>query len=235
MAKVGRMVKETSVQEIATNLSERPNFFITAVNRLPAAETDAFRQKLFASQARLLMIKRTLGLRAFEPLKISGLSELLEGSIGIILSGDDPLLVAKTIAEFRKAHEEQLMVRGAVIDGQLLDQARVQQLAELPPKPMLLAYVVATIESPMADVIFTIERLIGDLAWLAEQVASKKPLPAASSAAEGSAAQAGLPASQPEGQAGVEPVKSAETASGPAAAAEGQPPAPPPAEGQQTS
>ena len=73
MAKVGRMVKETSVQEIATNLSERPNFFITAVNRLPAAETDAFRQKLFASQARLLMIKRTLGLRAFEPLKISGL------------------------------------------------------------------------------------------------------------------------------------------------------------------
>ena len=175
MAKVGRMVKESSAAEVSNRLAEQPNFFVTSINRLPAAEADAFRQKLFASHARLLMVKRRLGQRAIEPLKISGLAELLAGSIALVFAGEDPLVTAKLIVEFRKTREEQLLVRGAVIDGQLLDKSRVEQLAQLPSKPVLLAQVVATIEAPISDVIFTIERLLGDIAWLAEQVAAAKP------------------------------------------------------------
>ena len=181
MAQVGRMVKEASIQEFSVRLSERPNFFVTAVNRLPAAETDNLRQKLHASHSRLVVIKRSLGLRALEQLKIPGLENLLDGSVGFVLSGEDILQTAKLIVEFHKKHEEQLTVRGAVIDGQLLDTSRVEELAQLPPKPMLLAQVVATIESPIIDVIFTLERLIGDLSWVVEQVAAGRGSPNAES------------------------------------------------------
>ena len=196
MAKVGRMVKESSVAEVADRLAQSPNFFVTAVNRLPADETDAFRQKLFASRARLVIVKRRLGQRAVEPLKIAGLAELLEGSICLVLVGDDPLATAKLIVEFRKSREERLLVRGGVIDGQLLDTARVEQLAQLPPKPVLLAQVLAIIESPLADVIFTIERLIGDIAWLAEQVAASRPLPATKDAGQAGATPTAAPAAE---------------------------------------
>ena len=175
MAKVGRLVKESTVQEVGAQLSERPNFFVTEVNKLPASEADALRQKLFASQAHLVVVKRRLGQRALEPLNIAGLAELLEGSVGLVLSGGVTLQTAKLIVEFRKTHEDRLTVRGAVIDGLLLDQRYVEQLAQLPPKPVLLAQLVATIESPIADLIFTVERLIGDLAWTIEQAAAKKP------------------------------------------------------------
>ena len=175
MAKVGRLVKESSVQEVSTHLSEQPDFFITGVNRLPAAEADALRQKLYASRAHLVVVKRRLGRRAVQPLNIAGLAELLEGSVGLVLSGGDTLQTAKLIVEFRKAHENRLTVHGAVIDGQLFDQQRVEYLAQLPPKPMLLAQVVATIEAPIAHLIVTIEQLIGDLAWTVEQMAAKKP------------------------------------------------------------
>ena len=177
MARVGRMVKEAGVEELSTALSSRPNFFIAGVNRLPASDADAFRKQLVASQARLVVVKRRLGQRAVERLKIDGLLSLFEGSVGLVLSGGDPLLTAKLMVDFRKAHEERLSVRGAVIDGQLLDAARVEELAQLPPKPMLLAQVVMTLESPLADVIFTLERLIGDIAWLAEQAAAATPPP----------------------------------------------------------
>jgi len=189
MAKVGRMVKEVSVEELCTQLAERPNFFVTAVIRLPAPAADLLRQRLSTSQARLVVVKRRLGLRAAERLKISGLADLLEGSVGLVLSGEDPLVTAKLIVGFRKDHEEALAVRGAVIDGRLLDPAHVEELAQLPPKPMLLVQLVATIESPMADVIFTLERLIGDVAWLAEQAAAKKPAeaPQAAPPTQGSA------------------------------------------------
>ena len=222
MAKVGRMVKESSVSEVSNRLAESPNFFVTAVNRLPAADTDAFRQKLFASHARLLMVKRRLGQRVVEPLKITGLAELLEGSICLVLVGDDPLATAKLIIEFRKSREEQLLVRGGVIDGQLLDTTRVEQLAALPPKPVLLAQVVATLEAPIADVIFTIERLIGDIAWLAEQIAAAKPLPPPATQIEG---RAGAP--KDAGQAGAAAAPAPEPQ---AEAPKAETQAPPPAE-----
>ena len=176
MASVGRLVKESILKELSTELSGRPNFFVTALGRMPASEADALRLKLYTtSKAKVITIQRRLGLRALEPLKLDGLTQLLEGSVALVLPGDDALPAAKLIVDFVKTHEGQLAVRGAVIDGQLLDKSRVEQLANLPPKGVLLAQVVATIEAPLADVVFTLERLIGDVAWTAEQAAAKKP------------------------------------------------------------
>ncbi|MBI2105172.1 MAG: 50S ribosomal protein L10 [Candidatus Omnitrophica bacterium] len=215
MARVGRMVKEAGVEELSTALSSRPNFFVAGVNRLPASDADAFRKQLSGSQARLVVVKRRLGRRAVERLKIDGLANLFEGSVGIVLAGDDALLAAKLLVEFRKAHEERLSVRGGVIDGQLLDPARVEELAQLPPKPVLLAQVVLTLESPLADVIFTLERLIGDIAWLAEQAAAAKPLPAANDAGQaGAAPQAGAEA-KPADTAQAPPPDTSTTQEGP--------------------
>lgn len=173
MASVGRMVKDAIVDELSTELTKRPNFFVTALGRLPASAADAFRRKLSTSQAHLLMVNRRLGRRALEPLNIAGLQELLEGSVGLVLAGGDVLPIAKLIVEFRKSHEEQVAVKGAVIDGRLLDPSTVEALANLPPKPVLLAQVVATIESPIADLIGTIEQLLGDVTWIVEQAARR--------------------------------------------------------------
>ena len=173
MASVGRLVKESILNELSTELSRCSNFFVTALGRMPASEADALRHKLYMSKAKLVVIQRRLGQRALEPLKIAGLNQMLEGSVALVLPSDDALPTAKLIVEFIKAHEGQLAVRGAVIDGQWLDRPRVEQLASLPPKGVLLAQVAATIESPLVDVIFILERLIGDVAWLAEQAAAK--------------------------------------------------------------
>ena len=196
MANVGRLVKETAVKELSDRLSQRPDFLVASVNRLTAGEADSLRQKLFASQARLVMIKRTFGKRMLDQRNLAAVAELFEGSVGIVLPGEEILPAAKILVDFIKTREEKLAVRGGFIDGMLLDKTRVEQLASLPPKPVLLAQVVATIESPLADVIFTLERLIGDLIWAADQAAEKKPLPAA--VTEG---QAGAPAAPPEAKA----------------------------------
>jgi large subunit ribosomal protein L10 len=207
MAKIGRLVKECSIEEISARLAQRPNFFVTTINRLPVVETDVFRRKLFTVNSSLLMVKRRLGQRAIEPLRIAGLTDLLEGSVGFILAGDDILLTAKHLVEFRKAHEEQLLVRGAVIDGQLLSQEVVEQLAQLPPRPILLAQVVATLEAPIADLALTIERLLGETIWVTEQLAVKTPAEpspastpeaAAGSADSGDKSQTSAPTTDPE-------------------------------------
>jgi large subunit ribosomal protein L10 len=175
MAKVGRLLKEEMVEELTKRLSAQPNLFVTRVSRLTAPDADALRQKLHASRAEFVLIKQRIGTRALQSLKLDGVNELFEGSVGLVLPEDDVLPVAKLIVDFIKSHENQLAVRGAYIDGQVLDKSRVETLASLPPKPVLLAQVVLTIESPLADLIFTVERLIGDLAYVVEQMAAKQP------------------------------------------------------------
>ena len=179
MPNVGRLVKETAVKELSDRLSQRPDFLVASVNRLTAGEADSLRQKLFVSQARLVMIKRTLGKRMLEQRNLASVTELFDGSVGIVLPGEEVLPAAKILVEFIKTREEKLSVLGGFIDGLLLDKTHVEQLASLPPKPVLLAQVLATIEAPIASVIFTLERLIGDLIWAADQAAEKKPAPAA--------------------------------------------------------
>jgi len=140
--------------------------------------------------------------------KLSAVTELFEGSVGIVLPGEEILPAAKILVEFIKTREEKLAVRGGFIDGMLLDKQRVEQLASLPPKPVLLAQVVATIEAPIADVIFTLERLIGDLIWAADQAAEKKPATEA-----GTPPQAGSPREVPN-TVGVRPTEPGTPAEG---------------------
>lgn len=207
MAKVGQLVKESTTSEISARLGERPNFFIASVNRLSSPDTDLLRRQLFGLQARLLMVKRRLGRRTLDGLKVAGLPELLEGTVGIVLAADDVAATAKLLVDFRKGHEEQLTLRGGLIDGQLLDKVRIEALAQLPPKPVLLAQVLGTIEAPLADVIFTIERLIGDVAWLAEQAAAQKPAAAAAAEPAPAAAQSQETPQAPPAQSETEPPK----------------------------
>ena len=199
MAKVGQYVKESLVKELSEQLTARPNFLVASLTRLNAADTDSLRKKLFNSHARLVMIKRKLGQRAVAQFKLADLSKVFEGSIGVIVAESDVLSVAKEVVAFAKGREERIVVRGGLVDGLVLDKKAVEHLASLPSKPQLLAEVLGTIEAPLADVIFTIERLIGDLAWVAEQASAKTPAtepgtpPAAGSAKEVSQAEGPRP------------------------------------------
>ena len=220
MAKVGRMVKEASVAELSSRLFERPNFFVTSISRLQAADADSLRQKLFGAQGRLVLVKRRLGQRALQALNIAGLDTLVDGSVGVVLSGEDVLLTAKVLMEFHKGREEQLAVRGAVIDGQLLDPRRVKELADLPAKPILLVRVIGTVEAPIANVITTVERLIGDIIRGIDQLVIKRAAeapaapPAAVPPAEAALAAETAPDAPPSAHAPTSEAPGAAPASG---------------------
>jgi large subunit ribosomal protein L10 len=179
MATAGRAVKEQMVTEVSNRLKERPTFIVTNVGRLPGSKTDALRKQLRMADARLLVLSHRLGLRSLEPLKLGDLEPLFEGSVGLVLPSDDLAPTAKVIVEFIKANQDLLVIRGALLDGQVLDAKRVEQLASLPPKPVLRAHVLAAIEGPLAQLISVVEQLIGDVAWVTEQAAAKAPKPAA--------------------------------------------------------
>lgn len=174
MAQVGRLAKESMVQELAAQLKARPNVFVAGVGRLSAVEADTLRKQLHGMQARVLMIKRRLGLQGLAALKINGgISQLLDGSVALVFPGEDLIPAAKLLAEFAKHDQQRLTVRGGLVDGQLLDARQFEEFAHLPSRPRLIAQLIGVMESPLADVVFTVERVLGDVAWILEEASQK--------------------------------------------------------------
>lgn len=178
MPQVGRLVKDMMVQELAGQLKACPNFFVAGVGRLSATDADRLRKRLAAMHARMLMVKRTLGLQGLTAMKIDGgVNRLVEGSIAFVFPGEDLIPAAKLLADFAKQEQEKLNVRGGLVDGQLLDPHQFNELANLPTRPQLMAQLIGVLESPLADVVFTLERILGDVAWVLEEASkSVKPV-----------------------------------------------------------
>lgn len=184
MAKVGRLVKESLLKELSDQLSEQPNFFLASVERLHAVEADTLRKQLRNAKSRLVMVKRRLGLRGVAGLSQGELAALLTGSVGFVLSGDEAIPVAKILVGFAKTNEGKFIIRGGWVDGQLLNETRVAELASLPPKPQLIAQLIGVLESPITDVIFTIEQLLSEPAWVLEEAGKKASAPPSEPAAQ---------------------------------------------------
>ena len=178
MPKVGRLVKEVMVQELTSQLRARQNFFVAGIGRLSATEADTLRKRLQGMQARMLMVKRTIGLQGLTALKIDGgVTRMLEGSVALVFPGEDMVPAAKLLADFAKQEQEKLTIRGGLVDGRVLDVRQFTELAGLPPKPQLMAQLVGILEFPLADVVFTLERVLGELPWVLEEAAKKQTQP----------------------------------------------------------
>ncbi len=105
----------------------------------------------------------------------------------LVLTEEDAGPAAKILAQFAKSKEGKLAVRGGWVEGRLLNAAGMDELASLPPKLQLLAQLIGTLESPITELIFTIEGVCSDVVWVLEE-ASKKT---GSTGATGSTAQEG--------------------------------------------
>ena len=168
------MVKDLMVRELDAALGERASFLVTSIDRLEASEADGLRKQLHGVQARLLMVKRTLALREFSSRKLDYADDFVAGSVAFVIPGEDIVPAAKLLVDFAKANENKLTVRGGWVEGQVLTGKRVEELANLPPKPQLIAQLIGSLEAPITQLVFSVEAVLNEVAWVLEEAAKQK-------------------------------------------------------------
>ena len=119
---------------------------------LTAGQFDAFRSAVRAVDGRCRVAKNRLAKRAIEGTTYAHLEALLEGPTALILGFDDPVAIAKATVKFA-GDVEALEIRGAVLDGAALPPAEVKALADLPPRDVLLAQVLAVMQAPATHLV----------------------------------------------------------------------------------
>mgnify|MGYP000001810952 CR=1 FL=1 len=84
------------------------------------------------------VVKNTMLRIAANEAGIEGLEPVLEKNTAIAVAPEDPVAVAKIICDFAKENKA-LTIKAGVLDGQVIDEAAIKALAELPPKEVLIA------------------------------------------------------------------------------------------------
>lgn len=139
--------KEETVAELEELLKDR-DIIITDYRGLTVAELREIRQALREQSVDYKVVKNTLMKIAADKLDLKDLYEFLEGPSAIAFGGEDPVQVSKTILNFAKTHKA-LEVKGGLLEGKAVNQDQLKALAALPPKEVLIAQLLGTLQAPI--------------------------------------------------------------------------------------
>ena len=147
-----KLEREQMINEISQKISDIDYFFVTDYMGLDANELNELRKKLYNAKTNYLVLKNTMGMRALKKSKIKSLSEFITGPSSIAYTNEDPVATSKVLVDFAKDHEA-LKIRGGLLKDKILDSAKIEELAALPPKEVLLAQVIGAINAPLSGLV----------------------------------------------------------------------------------
>jgi len=169
----GKLTKEKMVKELLSDMKERPNFIITNYMGSSVSDLENIRKSLRVSSASYVVVKNSILNVVLDELKINGVKDLVDGGVGVSLSGDDVIATTKVLVNFSKTHEK-FQIKGAYIDGKLLGADRIKEIAGLPSKEVLLAMVVGGIKAPITGFVMVLGGVLRKFVYVIDAVKNKK-------------------------------------------------------------
>lgn len=150
-------VKDTIITELGEKLKQYPHFYLVDVTGLNAEDTSNLRRKCFKSEIKMVVVKNTLLLKAFEASEVDyeGLYSALTGNTAVLFSE-----VANTPAKLLKDYTKQGIpaLKAAYAEESIFVGAdKLDELAALKSKNELIADVVALLQSPAKNVVSALQ------------------------------------------------------------------------------
>ena len=145
------------VQELKEQLERSTITFSADYTRTTVNQMTELRRAMRAGGIDFTVVKNTLMYLAADEAGKPQVKEIVQGPSAVAFGYDDPAAAAKTLADYARANANSFSIRGAVMgDGAALGPEGVTRLATLPPKPVMLATLLAQMQAPMS-------RLVGAL------------------------------------------------------------------------
>jgi large subunit ribosomal protein L10 len=185
-----RKEQKTAVVENLSGAFRKATIAIVSEYRgMSVAETTEMRRKLRAVRGELKVAKNTLIRRALKDTGYASLEDKLGGPVGLIISTEDPVELAKTVVGFRDLGDK-FKLRGGVVDGAPVTVEQIQALATLPPKEVILAQLLGLLNAPATQLVRLLNEPGSQLVRLLDAIGKKNGEGAAAAAPAAPASEA---------------------------------------------
>lgn len=158
--------KQIMIDALLERLNQSPFLLVADYTGMTVPQFSELRKRLRGNGATFNVAKNTFVRRAAAgasmPDTITG---ILGGQTAVVTGDTDVCGVAKTIKAFHKEFNRPV-IRGGVLDGNVLGAEQVQALADLPPKEVLQAQLLGLLQEPARRMVTVLNEPLASLARL---------------------------------------------------------------------
>jgi len=158
--------KEYIIAEILERINSSPFLLVTDYTGMDVPQFAELRNRLRETGAVYHVAKNSFVKRAAaEAGYPEGIGEALGGQTAVATGESDVCAAAKVLKNFRKEFEKP-EIKGGVLDGELLEVAQIEALADLPPMDVLRAQLLGVLTSPARGLVTVLNEPSASLARL---------------------------------------------------------------------
>lgn len=167
-----RIAKENIVAGIVNDMKENSVLLLLDYKGITVNDDTAFRRSLREAGMKYYVTKNTFIRIAAHQDDIEFLDPFLEGTTAIVF-GNDPVALAKVVSEFAKTNKA-IKVKAGMMDNALLPADKIDALAKLPSKEVLLSQVVGGMQAPLTGFAVALQGLLRNLVYVLDQIKEQK-------------------------------------------------------------
>lgn len=141
--------KQAIVDALAERIKNASAGILVDFKGITVSEDTALRTELRKDEVEYTVVKNTLTRKALDKLGMNKLDSVLSGTTSLATAENDPIAPFRIITDYSKKLGDRFNVKAAFMEGKILSEAEIAEMAELPSKDALYAKVLGTMIAPI--------------------------------------------------------------------------------------
>ena len=151
--------KTEAIESIKNDVKASSAFIFTEYRGLKVEQITELRKKLRENACIYKVVRNNFARIAFEDADIKDVDSWLTGPTALAMIEEDANLAAKTLLEYAK-DAPALVIKGAVVDGEIYDAKQIEAFSKLPGKKDLIAMFMSTVNATTSKFVRTLQAIV---------------------------------------------------------------------------
>jgi large subunit ribosomal protein L10 len=165
--------KKNYIKQMETQFQNNEAVMVTHYQGLTMSQLDELRGQMREHGIKFTITKNRITKIALEKTKCKELSNLFKGATAVAFS-DDAIISARILSKFAKTNES-LKLLGGIMGNEVLDQAAVQNVANLPTLDEARANIVGILATPASKFVSILLARSEKMSNLTSENSEKQP------------------------------------------------------------
>ena len=141
--------KQAIVEELTKRIGNATAGVLVDYKGITVLEDTALRRELRAAGIEYTVVKNTLLRFAVDKCNLNEFDSVLNGTTSLATAENDPIAPFRILNDYSKKLGERFNIKAAFMEGKVLSDAEIAEMAELPSKDALYAKVLGTMIAPI--------------------------------------------------------------------------------------